>query len=312
MKTKALSLLPCALAVSVSLFSQAVLADSDYNIPSIPSELMAGAPAPIEPGQSGSRQRGVSRSAAQVMAEDSHLTVRPGENQFVPVASGHLNRIVTPFSDPQVTTSSEATVQIRENVVYVASQPGDDAPVTMYITQQDSERQAISLTLVPRGIAPREIFVSFDGASQVPSFGVGANRRAERWEKSQPYVETMRSLLRDVALGQTPTGYTLSDASAELLPTCYQTGLSFDFESGQMMHGSAFSVAVGVVRNTSGDQPLEINEAACGNWNVGAVAMWPRNVVAPDERTEIYVVLRHDRPMVTSDRQRPSLLNGGL
>lgn len=303
------------LALGATMLSGVAFADSDHDIPVVPNGVLAGAPTPIEPGQ-GSRQTGASQvDAAQASAggslnQDSHITVKPGVNQLVPVAVDHLNRIVTPFSHPNVTTTkgAAATTQIRENVVYVGTDA--EAPVTLFITQKDSENQAISLTLVPRRIAPRELFVNLDSTTR-SGLGVGTNRRAERWETSQPYVETLRSLLRQVALGQTPSGYTLNDPTPELLPECQQAGLSFDFASGQMLHGNNFSVAIGLATNTSGSQPLEFKEASCGNWNVGAVAAWPDNVIAPDEQTEVYVVLRHDEPDITPERERPSLLNGG-
>ena len=293
-----------AMALTVSAAPFAVHADSN-GVPVVPSSVMSGAPSPIEPGSSASARNSTSTPSARSVSHDSHLTVSPGVNTIVPVAVDHLNRIVTPFSHPQVTTTSAATTQIRENVVYVGTE--HDAPVTLFITQKDSENSALSLTLLPQRIAPREVFVNLDSASQV-GLGIGTNRRAERWETSQPYVETLRNLLRHIALGETPSGYTLNDPNPQMLPSCQQAGLSFDFENGQMLHGNSFSVAIGVAENTSGSQPLEFKEASCGNYNVGAVAAWPSNVLAPDEKTEIYVVLRHDEPSITPERQRPSLL----
>lgn len=298
-----------ALAMGVALLGASVHADE---MPVVPSSVLTGAPSPIEPGGNAPNSRVSNRDASPsstgALNRNSHITVKAGENTLVPVAIDHLNRVVTPFSHPQVTTTSAATTQIRENVVYVGTE--EEAPVTLFITQKDSENQAISLTLVPRRIAPRELFVNLDTTTRA-SLGIGTNRRAERWETGQPYVETLRDLLRHVALGDTPSGYTLNDPTPAMLPSCQQAGLSFDFANGQMLHGNNFTVAIGVAENTTGSQPLEFKEAACGNWNVGAVAAWPDNVIAPDDATEVYVVLRHDEPAIAPERERPSLLQGG-
>ncbi|WP_075881781.1 TraK domain-containing protein [Vreelandella massiliensis] len=296
-----------ALAVGAAILSQPAVAGAE-DVPVVPSKVLADAPTPIEPGSSDSSAQQNRTNSSNGLNRDSHITVKPGENTLVPVAIDHLNRIVTPFSHPQVTTTSAATTQIRENVVYVGTET--EAPVTLFVTQKDSESQAISLTLVPRRIAPREMFVNLDTTTRA-SLGIGTNRRAEKWETSQPYVETLRDLLRNVALGDTPSGYTLNDPTPDMLPSCQQAGLSFDFANGQMLHGNNFTVAIGVAENTSGSQPIEFNEASCGNWNVGAVAAWPENVIAPDDATEVYVVLRHDEPDIAPERERPSLLTGG-
>ena len=77
----------------------------------------------------------------------------PGVNQLVPVALGHLNRIVTPFAQPRVNTTSQASTEVRDHVIYVA--PSEPVPVTLFITEADSEQQALSLTLVPKRIPAR-------------------------------------------------------------------------------------------------------------------------------------------------------------
>lgn len=291
--------------------TNAVLANGEVDIPVVPASVMKGAPKPITPNAS-DRQAASSSDASQESTRNTnssaHLSVTPGVNEIVPVAVGHLNRVVTPFSNPQVTTTSAATTEIRGNVVYIGTD--QEAPVTMFITQQDSEAQAISLTLVPKRIPPRELFVEFESGGGF-GYGMVDNQPAERWEESQPYTSTLRTLLRDVALGENPQGYTFHEADSRRskLPVCQQSGFDFDFGNGQVMVGQNLTVSIGVAENTSG-QPLEFREASCGNWDVAAVAAWPRNVLAPAEQTEIYVVTRQDRKEPETERRRPSLLGG--
>jgi conjugal transfer pilus assembly protein TraK len=179
----------------------------------------------------------------------------------------------------------------------------------MFITQKGSEAQALSLTLVPQRIPPRELFLSVGGDAVSP--GMFANSKAERWETSQPYVETLRSLLRNVALGELPQGYTLHHTEPKHpKPHCSQPGLDFSFDNGQMLIGHKLTVSIGVARNVSG-QPLEFEEASCGEWNVAAVAAFPRNVLAPNDRTEIYVVTKQGQQNAPDqNNRRPSLLGG--
>lgn len=301
------SLLAASVALLGAVSTVPVLAD--VNIPVVPASVMRDAPTPVIANANTSSQAARPASTSSEPEARSHLSVTPGVNELVPVAVGHLNRVVTPFSNPQVTTSSAATTEIRNNVVYVGTD--QESPVTMFITQKDSEAEAISLTLVPRRIPPREVFVELDGGRSV-QFGLSVNEPAGRWEESQPYVDTLRNLLRSVALGELPQGYTFHETRGRGgMPACQQAGLSFDFANGQVMMGQNLRVSIGTATNTS-SQPLEFREASCGNWDVAAVAAWPRNVLAPDEKTEIYVVNRRGQQpnAPTNSQRRPSLLGG--
>ncbi|MCW0135697.1 hypothetical protein OIU89_26990 [Escherichia coli] len=88
-------------------------------------------------------------------------------------------------------------------MVYVATDK--QYPVTIFITEKGSEAQALSLTMVPRRIPPREVFLKLDGGVGIT--GAFANTKAETREQSQPYVETIRSVFRKIALGEVPQGY---------------------------------------------------------------------------------------------------------
>src|SRR5438874_1991814 len=43
----------------------------------------------------------------------SVLRIQPGVNQMIPVAVRHLNRLVTPFTHPNVVTTSTAHTEVR-------------------------------------------------------------------------------------------------------------------------------------------------------------------------------------------------------
>ncbi|MDU4190315.1 MULTISPECIES: TraK domain-containing protein [Aeromonas] len=288
----------------LALYATGVMADSSEDVPVVPASVMKqGVPAPI--GSSG---------AVGQVNENPVLTMNPGVNQIIPIAIGHPNRIVTPFGNPEVVSTSLSgassdgqcgEVCIKENVVYIATDK--EYPVTMFITEKGSEAQALSLTMVPRRIPPREVFLKLTGSA---SMGGGfANTKADAWEKSQPYVETVRTVFRKIALGEVPQGYSMNNIPAgAAVPQCATGSIRVDFSRGQYMMGHHLNVFIGVAQNTS-TQPIEFKESLCGGWDVAAVTTWPLNVLEPGQKTEIYVAMKQSRGQASTSK-RPSLLGG--
>lgn len=239
---------------------------------------------------------------------NSVIVMKRGVNEIIPIAIDHLNRIVTPFNTPIVKTGSTADVSIADNVIYVET--ADAAPVTLFISEDGNHEIALNITLVPRKIPSREVFLKLD---ENLSFAAAANAggpgssKADKWEKSQPYVETIRSIFRGLALGELPQGYSLSKyPNNRSAPSCGMTGLSFNFSGGQLLTGHNMQVSIGVVQNLT-NRPIEIRESVCGGWDVTAVAAWPNNMLEPQQRSEIYVAQRLERGGKKTTK-RPSLL----
>lgn len=235
----------------------------------------------------------------------SPLKVVSGVNEIVEIAIGHLNRIVTPFDAPEVYTASQAKTKVVGNVVYVGTDK--TAPVGLYITGKGEEApEAISLTLLPRRIPPRELRV------QSQTYPNGGNGQARRWEESQPYVEAIRNLFRAIALSERPAGYELRKRPTKLAPPCGApnelSGLAFNFEQGQSALGHHFDVAIGVVTNGT-DRPIELDETWCAGDEIAAVAFWPRNLLEPGQSTEVYVAKRLV-PSGARSPERRSLIGG--
>lgn len=257
-------------------------------------------------------------SMEMIANENPVLTMKPGVNQIIPIAVNHPNRIVTPFANPEVVSTSLAAgkegecgeICIKDNVVYVATDKL--VPVTMFITNKGSEAQALSLTMLPRRVPPREVFLKLDGASAAMAVGAGSgNAKAAAWETSQPYIETLRTAFRKIALNEIPQGYTMTQIPHELqsqAPRCAQAGMPVDFSHGQYLAGHNLNIFIGVATNTT-SQPLEFKEAMCGNWDVAAVTSWPLKVLEPGQRTEVYVAVKQGARVPTTS-QRPSLIGG--
>jgi len=238
------------------------------------------------------------------------LQVKPGINELMPIAVGHLNRLVTPFDNPVVTTTSQATTSTKGKIVYVAT--ADETPVTLYITPGDNQDIALSLTLIPKRIPAREIHLSLDQETY---------KRLTQWQQQtktssgqpanqeQDYITTLKQLFRDLGLQKTPAGFSLRDPSQTEQIQCHQDRLRI--HTGQLLEGQELLIFVGVAHNT-GVTPLEFDERACASAQdeVLAVAAWPKVVLGPGESTELYVVVRRkDEAAITV---RPSLLSGRM
>lgn len=300
--------LSLAVIVGLAAFSGAVTAN---DIPVVPLSVMKeGVPKPIV-RNSTSPKSSINTSNSK-MNNDSIVYMKPGVNQIVPIAVSHLNRIVTPFSTPRVTTSSDAVTEIRDNVIYIGTEV--EYPVTLYITEEGMESQAMSLTLIPQKIPPREIFVKADEGLGTMGFGFSGNsfgnKKAEKWETSQPYVDTLKSIFANLALNNIPQGYTLGNVSrATRIPACAQSYIQYDFSQGQVVNGHHLNVIIGVAKNTA-SRPIELNEQMCGGWDIAGVAFWPHLVLEPGQSTEVYVAWKSESRIVNKKPSRPSLLGG--
>lgn len=222
--------------------------------------------------------------------EANDIVVSPGVNQLVSIAVGHTNRIVTPFTHPQVSSATltggeQGEVMVKDNVVYVST--AKTYPLSMFITEKGQENLSISLTLVPRKIPSREISVSFKDSNVQMRM---ASEDAEAWEKQQPFVSGTNKNLREVALQGIPSGYNLSSLPKDYkLPKCRMEGFKVDFSQGQLITGSKLHYVIGKVTNVS-SQTLEFKEASCGDYDVAAVALYPTNIFEPHQSAEIYVI----------------------
>ncbi|NEX23795.1 hypothetical protein G3480_26620, partial [Thiorhodococcus mannitoliphagus] len=149
-----LSLLMMSLAVFVTGISSAVAQPEDIGIelPPIPDAVLAGEWT-LEPDDWGGRFLRV--KAESPAPSPTHLEVGPvtveatiGVNLILEIAIDHLNRILTPFPNPQVRTVSDASTRVDGSAIYVAT--GNETPVTLFVSDASDPNHALSLTLAPR------------------------------------------------------------------------------------------------------------------------------------------------------------------
>lgn len=239
------------------------------------------------------------------------IKVTPGVNQIITISTDQPNRIITPFQNPQILSSSLSggangqcgEVCVKGSVVYVSTKK--EYPLGLFITEKGQDQTAISLTLVPRRIPPREVNLILNDSSAIT---VQGSAESKVWETSQPFVNGIKKNLMGIALGNIPSGYNLQKIPQKYaLPVCSQAGLNFDFSKGQLLAGTNLNYVIGKVTNV-GETPIEFTESSCGGYDVAAVAAYPYNLLQPKQSTEVYVVQRVNANKNVKTTKRRSLL----
>ncbi len=314
-----------ALSLSASAFAQSIPEDAALQQP--PATLGAASPALPAPSSAVVPPGGVVAATAGAQAPravahpavqrpprvrstvpPAQLTVENGMNTVFSVALYHVNRLITPFRNPEIRTSSTATLTVENGIVYVTTQTED--PIGLFIFDKASPSQAISLTLNPAPVSPVSVALNLEGyqGSQASYSVDGNTEQARNWETDSPYVETLKALFKDLAQNKLPQGYSLSplNGRSPLMPACAMAGL--EVMPMQLVEGAEVTAIVARVTNIS-YQPVEINESACQSERLMGAAAWPLTQLAPGQSTELYLALR---PQSYDDdgSQRPSVLRG--
>jgi len=243
-------------------------------------------------------------------APPAFLQVEPGKNYKFGMAIGHINRIVTPFAKPTLRTTSTASTSIEGSIIYVASQSED--PIGMFIFDESSPAQAVSLTLVPGVMAPISTTIAVSGWTGESGVGhrSGNQQEALAFEGKHPYLETLTVMLKDIAQGHVPDGYGYEQVRNGYVPggpNCDIPGVHV--LPMQVIQGSSFKAIVAKATNTSLSS-AEIREDLCKGADLRAVAAWPYTTLSPGQSTELYLVVGAQTVDYDS-AARPSLIEGG-
>ncbi|NOV30707.1 type-F conjugative transfer system secretin TraK [Methylomonas sp. ZR1] len=297
------------LPVTVLPPATTVAEDSSSSQPVVPSQPDFGIELPpVDASILKAAKQQASASTTATSIGPQHIAVKPGINELMPIAVGHLNRLVTPFEHPVVTTTSQATTSTKGKIVYVAT--ADETPVTLYITPGDNQDIALSLTLIPKRIPAREIHLDLDKDSYqlLNQWQRADTANRTSGQQEQAYISQLKALFRDLGLQKTPAGYSLRDPKPQEQIRCLQDRVQI--KTGQVLEGQDRLILVGLAKNIGGDM-LELDERSCATTqqDVLAVSVWPNVVLKPQEATELYVVVRQS--FEASSSLRPSLLSGG-
>ncbi|WP_295386107.1 type-F conjugative transfer system secretin TraK [uncultured Thiodictyon sp.] len=222
-----------------------------------------------------------------------NVSVEPGTTALIEVAIDHLNRIVTPFATPVVHTVSNASTTVDGRVVYLAT--ASEEPVALWITDGSGNETALSLTLAPRHVPPREVRVTVPGyrpkahapETSAPSASEGPAASSDGFGAAA-YVEGLTDLLRAMAQRRLPTGFQVSKTT----PPSVRCLPGLKVLNTQLAEGPSARVVTVGVRNT-GSRTIPANESACDVGQVvAAVGAWPLKTLTPGQETEVLLVLQ--------------------
>jgi conjugal transfer pilus assembly protein TraK len=236
-----------------------------------------------------------------------------GVNEIVTISKNDLNRFVTPFEKLKVRTAAgedDLVSKVDGNTVYL----GATKRSGVFLTEVGSDR-AISLTLVPDDIPPRDIYVKLSRSPNIPSSLLKSNKKLGSTfgsngtndndvGKSQSHVDNIKNIMRDLAFGKIPSGYTMTPPKSGEF-NCLMPG--FRLRLGQSVEGSSTKIMIFKAENTSNFKEAVIDEQYCYKRGVIAVGAWPDTTVAPGNATELFVMLKIDDNQ-NSESDRPSLI----
>ncbi|QRD62632.1 type-F conjugative transfer system secretin TraK (plasmid) [Xanthomonas citri pv. citri] len=237
------------------------------------------------------------------------VDVDAGVNKAFGIALQHLNQIVTPFRDPEIKTTSVASISVEKGVVYVSTMLGDEIALLIYEKGGDPA-SSMSLTLVPDAINPVSVKVNLRGYHPGDGLGsaVASTEAARGWEMDQPFLEMVKSTFRELALGRVPDGYgfqPIRRVPAEM-PHCSFPG--FEIEPLQLVTGSSMVVIVSRLTNRN-HTAQQVDESSCVSERLVGATTWPSAKLQPGKSAELYLAVR--QVVDKSSNQRPSVVGSG-
>lgn len=241
-------------------------------------------------------------------APPAEIDVEFGRNKAFGIALQHLNQIVTPFRDPDVMTTSVASISTVKGVVYVSTLLTSEIALLIY-EKGGNPADAISLTLVPDAINPVSVRINVPGYVAGDSLGstVANNEMARGWEMDQPFLEVVKSSFRELALGRVPDGYGFQGIKRipPQMPRCDFPG--FEITPVQLVSGNSMQIIVSRLTNHN-NFPVQVDESKCDSAGLIGAATWPSSKLGPGQSAELYLAVR--QTVESTPNQRPSALTG--
>lgn len=208
--------------------------------------------------------------------------VRVSEDKTAVInVSGTLtNRISTPFPAPKAIDNQSKDFDISQvgQSLYVTMKTAN--PVSLYVTGTHPNDPVISLTLLPKQMPAQTVTLQLDK----PLAGVNPDGTTDdKAPDSNVYTDQIRYVLREIALGKTPDGFSEGDLPRAVArigqvmayPLSRYSGPDYD----------VFRYRIEAIADN-----VELDEAAFYQAGVRAVAFFPNATLHRGESTEVYVV----------------------
>lgn len=203
------------------------------------------------------------------------IQTQVGINEVVKVSNKHPNRLVVPFSEPEVVDLSNLDYKTSGNAIYVY--PSGSEPIGIFV--QDKRRPnvgAISLTLVPQDIPGQTITFTLDSAA--------AGNVEEK--KSNEYVDTIKYIMRSAAKGTVPDGCN----DTQMVGPKSQMGPITATPKRRL--GCALQDLYIYDLKDAANQRVTLSEQSFYKEGVLAVSFFPRIQLDPGQMTKVFILVK--------------------
>lgn len=210
------------------------------------------------------------------------VSVSNGVNEIVYVSSTSPNRIATPFANPKVVDRDDDELSYKtvgQDVYFTPSQP-QSGSIGIFIYDADHPNGRVAtLTLVPQPIPGQNIILQFDGAASTVARGEAETNQ------SSDYVDGLRAIMRSIAQGAAPAGYT----EGRLDVGTVMVG-SLSVIPDRQYIGRNLNIYRYRIENV-GRSTVDLSEQAFYENGVRAVAFWPNIRLEQGATTHVLIAV---------------------
>ena len=205
------------------------------------------------------------------------LRVNGDGTEIVQISDQFQNRISTPFETPKVIDSSDTEFKISGSNIFLSTP--SDHPVVIYVTGSERNDPVLSLTLVPKPIPAQTIILQLD-----PSIAVQSSPKGHHEHKPETYEQHLAGLLKTLASGDTPEGFTTGNIS------------NIVGRKGPMIinpvsrYSNAYLDIFVYQAQNAGNPTINLSETSFYQKGVRAVGMYPLSTLRHADKTYVYVI----------------------
>lgn len=192
-----------------------------------------------------------------VIAAPSYDLPTLPDAEVLPIARGHLNRIITPFEKPEAKTSADVSIEIRGSVAYITADTPQ--PFTVYFTETGNEDTALTVHFMAVSGMPSPI----DLRTKMPS-------KARNAIDAEGFADKLAASMAAAAAGKTPYGFERTD-EFEKAP-CHYPAVSVS-GSFAYFESSDYAISVHEARMTE-KSAVHLDDAACDP-RAAAIGFYP-------------------------------------
>lgn len=215
----------------------------------------------------------------EVSLKQQNVLISNDDTHLVNVSQSLVNRISTPFRNPTVMTNGGANFQVIGQDVYI--EMNSDQPIGVYVREDEeitNNSPVASLTLIPKAIPSQNVTLVLDQS-------VRDRASSQNVKLASDYEDGLRASLSKAVLGDIPDGFSRSNSMNKSIAKIGPVML----RPKNMLSGVDQNIFVYTAENTS-SQVVELVEASFHYDGVRAVAFYPEIRLAPNQKTNVYIL----------------------